>query len=392
MPIERVAVSSAFLANGFYVGSWAPQIPLLADRLDISNAVLGLVVLVFGLGAVGTMPIVGALIARLGSRRIMIGTGVLLAIALPILAWAPTLAWAFPAGLFAGGMTGSMDVAMNANAVALERRLPFAIMSSCHGFWSLGGLLGAAVGGIGIATLGGEGHALAVGALILATIVLLVPRALEDRRETPKPATDEEPHHETEAANAPLSLSRSLLMVVAIGIFALCAMIPEGAVLDWGAIYLRDDLGAGVAISGFGFAAFSLTMAAFRFAGDGLRDRFGAVRTTQLSALAAALGLCTAALSGSVVAACFGFAVMGIGIANMVPIAFSAAGNVPGLRPGIGLSIVSTLGYSGILLAPSAIGFMAERVGFPPIFLTLSILLLAAFASARLLKIADRPQ
>ncbi|SKA30550.1 MFS transporter [Consotaella salsifontis] len=389
---ERVAVCAAFFANGFFTGSWATQIPMLAARLNIDNTVLGTIILLFGLGAIGTMPLVGGLIGRLGSRRIMITGGVLLALGLPSIASAPGL-WAVAvAAAYAGATTGSMDVAMNANAVALEKRLPFAIMSSCHGFWSLGGLAGASVGGVLIATLGTLGHALLVGGVILLLIALVVRRALEDRGSSLTAAKEESTAVPSDTDDRGSTSSRPILIATAVGLFALLCMVPEGAVLDWGAIFVRRDLGVSVALSGFAFASFSLSMAAFRFAGDGLRDRFGAVRVTRFSTLAAAAGLVVAACSVNLAMACLGFALMGVGVSNLVPIAFSAAGNVRGLRPGVGLGIVSTVGYSGILLAPAPIGYLTERIGFPTVFIALSVLLVGGFFSARLLGIADRPQ
>jgi MFS family permease len=177
---------------------------------------------------------------------------------------------------------------------------------------------------------------------------------------------------------------------VAVGLFALFAMIPEGAAIDWSAVYLRQELGAGDAASGLAFAAFSLTMACFRFAGDGIRDRFGAVRTARVCSALAAAGLLAVGFAEALPVTLVGFALMGIGLSNMVPIAFSAAGNVEGLRPGTGLSIVSALGYSGILLAPSVIGFVAEHSGFRLIFLSLALLLVVTFLAAGLVRGADR--
>ncbi len=138
-----------------------------------------------------------------------------------------------------------------------------------------------------------------------------------------------------------------------IGIMALFSMVPEGAVLDWGALYLKDELGASVELSGFGFAAFSATMAAMRFAGDHVRDRLGATLTLRICTVTALAGMVLAGLAPNAVLAILGFALAGIGISNMVPIAFSAAGNMPGLQPGIGLSVATTMGYSGMLFAPS---------------------------------------
>ena len=157
-------------------------------------------------------------------------------------------------------------------------------------------------------------------------------------------------------------------------------MIPEGAILDWSALYLQEELGASTATAGLAFAAFSATMAAMRFSGDPIRDRLGAVTTLRVSTLVAGTGLLVAAWAGSVVGTAAGFALAGLGIANMVPIAFSAAGNLPGLAPGIGISVVSFMGYSGLLFAPSLIGFIARHTGLAPVFTALPLLYIVGSA------------
>lgn len=366
MPRERQAVSAMFLMNGYVVGNWAPKIPEFKARLGIDPATLGLLILAFGVGSLLLMPVVGAIIARDGSQRLVRATALALAPLLLAVTLAPTLWSAALTLIVLGGFTGGMDVAMNANAVAVERGMRRAIMSSCHGFWSLGGLIGAGTGGLLIAAIGPLGHAIVVMAACFALIAAAWGGLLHDRPEkgAPKP---------------PLRLPRSLMPWL-IGLVALFCMIPEGAILDWGALYIQGELGGGVAVSGFGFAAFSATMALTRFGGDPIRDRLGAVLTLRISTALAALGLVAAGLAPVPAVAVAGFAIAGLGIANMVPIVFSAAGNLPGLPPGIGLSLVTFMGYSGILVAPSAIGFIAAHTGLAPIFLGLPLLYLLVLA------------
>jgi len=274
-----------------------------------------------------------------------------------------------------GGLTGAMDVAMNANAVAVERDMRRAIMSSCHAFWSLGGLIGAGLGGYLITAIGVQGHAIALTVIALALLVIAWPRVLADR-----------PHPEEERPKGGLPLTP---LPWIIGLMALFSMIPEGAILDWGALYLRNELGASVSQSGFAFAAFSMTMAAMRFAGDLVRDKFGAVNTLRFCSAMSIIGLIIAGVAGNSTIAIIGFAIAGIGISNMVPIAFSAAGNMPGLAPGIGLSVVTTMGYSGILVAPSAIGFIAEHTGLASVFMALPLLHVVVLLLSRLARHAD---
>ncbi|MEX6505291.1 MFS transporter [Jiella sp. M17.18] len=387
-PPARLAVCIAFLVNGFAIGSWAPEVPILAARLGFSQAALGLLILVFGLGAITAMPVIGGLISRGGSRRPMLLTHLLLAPALPFLVLAPDRPLAVVAIFLFGAMLGGMDVAMNANAVAVERGMGRAIMSSCHGFWSVGGMVGAGIGGPLIAAVGAPGHAAVAGLLILSALALTLRLSHEDR-------AAHQPAEETEAGSfagilAAARRDRSaILKAIAVGIFALTAMMPEGAAIDWSAVYLRQSLAADVVTSGFAFAAFSAAMALFRFLGDGIRNRLGAVATVRLFAVVAASGLALTGLAGSLPLVVCGFALTGIGLSNIVPIAFSAAGNVAGLKPGIGISIASGIGYSGGLLAPSVIGFLAEHVGLADVYVGLAALLVVVLALSGLMAGAD---
>lgn len=371
----RWAVSALFLANGLVVGSWAPKLPAMMARLEIGESVAGLLVLALGVGSICLMPVFGALVARRGSAHAVKLAAMLFAPSLIWISLAPTV-WAVAIAVFAfGALIGGMDVAMNANAVAVERARRRAIMSSCHGFWSLGGLAGAGAGGVGIQILGELAHAGVVALIVAAILAAAFPHVLRD-----SPAAGQE--------HQPLRLPRTPLPYL-IGVMALASMIPEGAILDWAAVYLQREMGASLALAGWGFAACAGTMAVMRFLGDGIRRHCGAVRTLRISTVVAMAGLALAGLAPSPWAAIAGFGLAGIGIANMVPIAFSAAGNVPGLAHGVGLSVVTTMGYSGILLAPGTIGFLAERISFSAIYLGLSLLLLIPLVLSRLARTAD---
>lgn len=372
---ERTAVALLFLMNGFLVGAWAPKIPEFANRLELTESALGMMILVFGLGSLVMMPIAGSQIARYGSSIVSRLTAVLAVPTLMFLTWVGGIWSGAVAIFFFGGLIGAMDVAMNANAVAVEKQMRRSIMSSCHAFWSLGGLLGAASGGFLIERIGVSSHAVMVTIAAAIMLAFAWPLVLRD---APHP---EEVHER-------LKLPRTALPWL-LGLMALFCMIPEGAVIDWSALYLRQELGSSVTASGFAFAAFSLTMAIMRFAGDLVRDRFGAVRTLRVCAVISIAGLITAGFAPTGTIAIVGFALAGIGISNLVPIVFSAAGNLPGLRPGVGLSVVTTMGYSGILLAPSAIGFIAEYSGLALIFAALSVLHLVVLLLSPLAKHAD---
>lgn len=373
---DRIAVSILFLMNGFLVGSWAPKIPVLMARLDITESVMGLLILAFGLGSIVIMPIFGTLTARNGSAPILKLAALLVLPLLLLISLAPALAATAVVVFAFGGLVGGMDVAMNTNAVAVEKRMSRAIMSSCHGFWSLGGLIGAALGGVLLGALGEIGHAIAVTVLAALVTLPVLPLIAQDQ-----------PTAEAKAAT-PLRFPSSPLPYL-VGIMALFSMIPEGAILDWSALYLQRDHGADIELAALGFAAFSATMAIMRFAGDAIRHRLGAVTTLRVCGAFALTGMVIGALAPTAELVILGFAIAGIGISNMVPIAFSAAGNLPGVPPGIGLSIVTVTGYSGILVAPSAIGFIAEHTGFSPVLLGTAGLILVTLALSRLARYAN---
>ncbi len=375
----RWAVAAMFGANGFSMGIWATQIPLLLPRHQITESTLGLLILALGIGAVGAMLFSGRLIAAFGSRRVLIAFALAAFPALVLVVVAPNLWLLAPTMAAFGGLIGCMDVAMNANAVAVERSLGRAIMSSSHGFWSLGGFVGGSAGSYAIALWGAEVQVLAATVLALTIVALAIPFLHHD---TPAPV------HGVKRKQGVLFPRDASLWLL--GLLALFAMIPEGAVLDWSAIYLKKELGADIFRSGLGFAFCAGAMAIMRFAGDGLRNRMGGVKTLRISGLIAAAGLMGAALAPTDVVAIASFAITGIGVANMVPIMFSAAGNHPGIESGTAISTVTMVGYAGILIAPSSIGFVAEWFGFRLTYAALALLLLVVVALAGRVAAADR--
>ena len=377
--IGRWAMAVMFAVNGMIMGAWAPQIPLLLPRHDISESTLGLLIFVLGVGAVGSMLYSGRLIAAAGSRRVSIGFGLMTAPMLPLVVLAPNLWLLALAMAVMGAVIGCMDVAMNANAVEVERRLSRAIMSSSHGFWSLGGFFGGIVGGLILARWGAEAQALIAGAVALCGVLAASPWLIAEAQ-TPKIAN-------TPVPSQALFPRKPILWVL--GMMALCSMVPEGAILDWAAIYLAKELGSDPARSGLAFGLFAGTMAVMRFAGDSVRNRFGAVLTLRVSGLIGAAGLMLAAVAPTDLIAVAGFAIAGIGVANMVPILFSAGGNQPGISAGTGIATVTMLGYCGILVAPSTIGFAAEAFGFRATYITLSLLLLGVASLAGYAGAAD---
>jgi predicted MFS family arabinose efflux permease len=360
--LGRWAAAALFCINGFVVGSWAPQIPSFVTRLGISEFTLGLLILGFGLGAITAFTVAGQMIARIGSRQTLRLFALPVIFALPLVAQASNVWVAAIALTLFGAAIGGMDVAMNANVVAVEKQLRRAIMSSSHGFWSLGGFAGGALGGIGIRELGPLTHAVAVAIFAAIIVALAYAHIAEDDA-----ATQLGQRHRFTLP--------SLSTIYIVGAMALLCMSAEGAVLNWSALYLQKELSADIATAGFAFAGFSGAMALTRFGGDSIRNRFGAVTTFRLSGIIAALGMLVVGLSPWPWLAIAAFAFCGIGIANLAPILFSAAGNQPGVNAGVSMSVVTTMGHSGILVAPSIIGFVGGKVGLAVVYIAVAILL-----------------
>lgn len=350
----RRAVSTIFFINGAVVASWVPHIPMIKQRHQIGDGQLGLVLLSMAAGAVVALPMAGGLVSRFGSRRMTTVAVFALCLALPLPVLSPNVALLCVSLLLLGACNGTLDVSMNAQALVVERGYQRAIMSSFHGLFSLGGLVGAAVAGqlisLGVAP---AGHVLAT------TLVALLAATLASRRLVPSPPSRVNP--------GPV-FARPTGALLTLGLLAFLGLLAEGAMADWSAVYLHDVLKTTPGLAAAGFAAFSLTMAAGRFVGDSIVGRFGPDRVLRMSAVLAAGGLAAALVIGQPFAAVAGCAAVGFGIANIIPILFSAAGRIPDVEPGKALAAVATTGYFGLLAGPPLIGLVAEFSGLPLAF------------------------
>lgn len=380
-PKGRVAACLLFLANGLYIGAWSAKIPELSLRLSLTPQYVGLLLVAFGIGSLVIMPISGGQIARFGSSAVLKVTSLLFLPVLLIITFAPNVYVAAVGVFLYGGFAGAMDVAMNANAVEVEKAMRKSIMSSCHAFWSLGALLGAGTGGFLIDHFGETAHALIATAAAALAMLIAFPSIMQDA-----------PHHEAHQASAErASIFRSPLPWL-LGVVALFCMLQEGIVIDWSALFLNRELSATLTIAALGSAAFYGTMTVMRFVGDGIRDRLGAVRTMQISGVFAFVGMMIAGLAPNSWLAVAGFAISGLGVSNLVPIAFSAAGNLPGMAKGMGLSVVTVMGYSGTLFAPTMFGFVVEHTGYRAIYIATPLLLIVVLALSGLMRYADSTQ
>lgn len=374
----RRAVATLFLVNGALFATWVSRIPAIEAGRGMTHAMLGLALFVVALGAMISMPLAGFLISRIGSDRVCRAAVLLYASMLPLLILAPN-AVTFALALFAFGFGhGALDVAMNAQAVSVEKSYRRPIMSSFHALFSTGGLIGAALGG-GIAALGLQPAThFSLMAAVLGGIALTTFRSLHPFEGSMVPAAAIEPK-----AFFPLP-SRGL---VALGAIALCIMMGEGAMADWSAVYLRKIIDTSEGLAATGYAAFSIAMAAGRFFGDRLSAHFGPVQLVRGSALFAMVGLGLVLSTPYSVVSLLGFACVGLGFAPIIPQVFSAAGHHSGVNHGVALASVTTLGYLGFLLGPPAIGFAAGWVG---LHAALAILLGSTLLAVTLAK-AVRP-
>ncbi|WP_374117175.1 MFS transporter [Streptomyces sp. RKAG293] len=377
----RVALTTFFALDGFIFAGWVVRIPAIKAQVGASASELGLALLGVSAGAVATMVLTGGLCRRFGSRRITVVTGVLmsLSIALP-----PLTHSALALGLVLlafGAAYGGMNVAINSAAVDLVAALRRPVMSGFHAAYSLGGLLGAALGGLLAPHLSPTTHL-----LLLTPVGLLVAavagRTLLTQRITP-PADDRPgrggsagPAAEGTAGAAP-TVQRTGLLVAVFGLIALCTAYGEGALAEWGPLHIQQDLGGGQGIAAAGYAAVASAMALGRLSGTALLERLGQTRALVLGGLTAAAGMLLGALAPSVWLALTGFAVTGLGLANLFPVAIARAGELAGPS---GVAAASTLGYGGMLLGPPSIGFLADAFGLPTALTTVA--LLAATASA----------
>ncbi len=341
----RLAVATIFLISGFVMGSWAPHIALVKERLGLSPGALGLVLLAMAAGAVLAMPLAGSLITRFGSAAVTHVLAVANCLLLPFPVWALSVPQLVLALFVFGASIGALDVAMNAHGVAVEKRLPRPTMSALHGSWSLGGLAGAGLAGLLLGLMTASVH-IAVAAVPAALVVAVAGRYLLAKVDVGQPGAWR------------VSIPRGAAL--ALGALAFLVLLGEGAVLDWSAVYMRTVLSADATLAAMGYAAFAGTMAFGRFAGDRLRTRMGAVRLVRVSALLAAVGLGTGLAAGNAFAAIAGFACAGLGFANLIPVLFSAAGRLPGQTPGAGIAAVATMGYAGFLAGPPLIGFVGD--------------------------------
>jgi MFS family permease len=341
----RWSVSTIFLLNGAGIGVWAAHVPLVQARAGIDTGVLGFLLLTIAGGAISAMPLSGWMAGRWGTRAVVVGAGLLFALTSALLMNVGGVVPLFLAAYAFGASNGVLDVAMNANASEVEAARGIPTMSSFHGFFSLGGLIGAALGGLLIGAGLGDGS----GALMMSVAIAIVVALCARRLLAVPPA----PH----ASHFALPRGPALFL----GLLGLLCFAVEGALVDWSALLLTERTQVDAASAALGYSAFSVTMAACRFAGDRLVLRFGPLRVMTVGGLGMFAGLMLAVVSTHFWLSALGFALIGLSAANVVPLIFAAAARMPGMSAGGGLATVATLGYAGLLMAPPLIGSIAAH-------------------------------
>lgn len=374
---HQISTRFAFLITGLAMSAWAPLIPFVKARLAIGESTLGLLILCFGVGSLMAMPVTGLLVNRYGCRRVITTTLLLMCISLVCLAVSPGIPGMAINLLIFGMMLGGTDVAMNMQAVVVEKASGRAMMSGFHGFYSLGGIFGAVVMSalmwLGLSPF----HA-----LLCLTAVLLLMLAYCAKDLLPKSNNENNMDGTTGGEREPFFvLPRGKVLLI--GALCFVAFLAEGAVLDWSAVFLNTLRGIDPVYAGLGFACFSVAMTIGRFTGDKIVNALGGTRVVLWGGLCAAIGFLLVVFIPFTAAAFIGFTLVGVGASNIVPVLFTAAGNQDSMPMGLAISAVVSMGYAGLLAGPAVIGFIAEQSSLNVSFGIVALWLLALAASAK---------
>ena len=368
---EQHSTRLLFLLAGFSAAAWASLVPVAKAATGVNEGELGLVLLCLGIGSLLAMPVSGVVSTRHGCRKVLMVCGVALCACLPLLASVQNVFTLAAALFFFGAMIGTFDCVMNIQAVIVERDSKRPLMSGFHGFYSLGGLLGAATTST-IMDLGVSPFT-TVSAIALAGVLLLM---LIRRHVLP---------YGNPAEGPPFALPRG--EVLFLGMLCMTVFLVEGSMMDWSAVMLTENHGMPVAQAGYGFAAFSLTMTFGRLTGDRIVARVGRRSVVTVGGLLAMGGILLATLVPLWQAALLGYAMVGLGCSNIVPVLFTAVGRQTSMPQSVAVPAMSTLGYAGVLAGPAAIGFIAHHSSLPMAFLLVAALMLFVAISGRFLKL-----
>lgn len=368
--VHRVAVGSMFFLQGICFASWGSRIPTLQQSLGLSETALGMALFALPVGLMLSLPFSGWLIAKIGSRKVVIGALLLYALLLPLIGFVQQLYQFYVVLFFFGFAANMVNISVNTQAVGVEALYSKSIMATFHGFWSMAGFIGAAIGTamIGLDVLPYQHFSL----ISFITLVGVAAASGYILREDVK--TGE---------NQPVFAmpDKSLLNL---GIIAFCAMLCEGAMFDWSGVYFKKVVLAQGALIGAGYTSFMLTMAFGRFVADSLTSRFGLRRILQGSGVLITLGLGISITFPSLYAAIFGFFLVGAGVSAVIPLVYSAAGKSKVMSPGVALAAVSSISFLGFLIGPPMIGLIAGATSLRASFAVVAVIgLCVTFVATR---------
>ncbi|MBN6533440.1 MFS transporter [Acinetobacter pittii] len=365
---QRLATRLSFFSLGFATAAWAPLIPFAQQRLNLNHADFGLLLLCMGIGSMIAMPATGALVKRWGCRPLIALALMLLMVLLPSLTmWSSIVTMAVALFIF-GSAAGCLGVAINLQAVVVEKHSVRALMSSFHGMCSLGGLTGAmlvtALLAVGLSPLMST---LSVVMILLVIGGVAIPSCLTSFEQ------DEKPHEDT--TQAPKKLYRPDGIILLIGMMCFIAFLSEGAAMDWGGIYLTSKYQLNPAFAGLAYTFFALSMTTGRFAGHILLKQWGEKNIVTYSAIGAAIGMAVIVTAPVWQVVVLGYALLGLGCSNIVPVMFSRVGRQNNMPKAAALSLVSTIAYTGSLSGPALIGLIGEWTGLSTVLTGIAVLL-----------------
>ncbi|CAH0321629.1 MFS transporter [Pseudomonas koreensis] len=369
--LQQMSTRVAFFIAGLGIAAWAPLVPYAKARAGLDEGTLGLLLLCLGVGSILAMPLAGILATRFGCRRVATGGTLLICAALPLLATVSSIPALIATLFMFGAGLGTVDSTVNLQAVIVERASGKHMMSGFHGLFSLGGIVGAA----GVSALLGLG--LTPLAAMLVVVVLLIGALLKCV-----------PHmlpYGSESSGPAFAIPHGIVLFI--GGMCFIVFLTEGAALDWSAVFLAQERGIDTAYAGMGYAAFALTMTVGRLLGDRIVRKLGATRIILFGGLLAATGLFLATFAPSWQAALLGYALVGAGCSNIVPVLYTAVGKQTVMPESIAVPAITTLGYAGILAGPAVIGFVAHASSLSFAFGLMAVLLVAVAIGGKVLKV-----
>jgi len=369
--LEQMSTRIAFFIAGFGIAAWAPLVPYAKARAGLDDGTLGLLLLCLGVGSILAMPLAGILATRFGCRKVATAGTLLICAALPLLATVSSIPALIGALFMFGAGLGTVDSTVNLQAVIVERASGKTMMSGFHGLFSLGGIVGAA----GVSAMLGLG-ASPLGATLAVIVVLLIALAKAAPHLLP---------YGSESSGPAFAVPHGIVLFI--GGMCFIVFLAEGAALDWSAVFLAQERGIDTAYAGLGYAAFALTMTVGRLTGDLIVRRLGATRGIVFGGLTAAAGLFLATFAPGWEAALLGYALVGAGCSNIVPVLYTAVGKQTVMPESVAVPAITTLGYAGILAGPAVIGFVAHGSSLSFAFGLMAMLLVAVAIGGKVLKV-----